>query len=200
LHTEIRFWNVYLTREWVKETKREREREAHIHRHSVPNWTHLQFKYLLPCVGMAKLWSFPSLQYGAHMRTHTHLHVDTNDHTCTWDLKGLHNTAPFWATVKSKAVSMHAVRCARENRPNIDIRWGLSGRLYHPAVYSYRCTLNLRVGGPQSRSEHYGNQKNLFQIPGIEPWFPGRPAPSLFTIPMPSSAPVEIQLVIMYTN
>lgn len=75
--------------------ERQRQKEAHIHTHSAPNWTHLQYKYLLPCVGMAKLWSFPSLQYGAHTRTRTHLHVDTNDHTCIWDRKGLHNKAHF---------------------------------------------------------------------------------------------------------
>ena len=71
-------------------------RHRHTHTtHSEPNWTHLQFKYLLPCVGMAKRRSFPPLQYGAHTRTHTPMHVDTNDHTCTWDLKRLHNTAHF---------------------------------------------------------------------------------------------------------
>jgi len=95
LHIKIRFRNVYLTRDWVKEKERERQKEAHKHTHSAPNWTHLQFRYLLPCVGMAKLWSFPSLQYGAHTRTRTHLHVDTNDHTCIWDRKGLHNTVHF---------------------------------------------------------------------------------------------------------
>jgi hypothetical protein len=78
-----------------RERERERERQKEAHTHSAPNWTHLQFKYLLPCVGTAKLWSFPSLQYGAHTRTRTHLHVDTNDHTCIWDRKGLHNTAHF---------------------------------------------------------------------------------------------------------
>jgi hypothetical protein len=44
-------------------------------------------------------------------------------------------------------------------------------------------TLDRRLGGPQNPAWTYGENKNLFPLPGIEPWLLGRPAHSLVSIP-----------------
>jgi hypothetical protein len=40
-----------------------------------------------------------------------------------------------------------------------------------------------RLGGPQSRSGRYGEEKNPFPVPGIDSRYLGRPCLSLVTIP-----------------
>jgi hypothetical protein len=42
--------------------------------------------------------------------------------------------------------------------------------------------LNSRLGGPQSSSGHSGEEKNSQPPPGIEPYYPDRPALSLVAI------------------
>jgi hypothetical protein len=46
-----------------------------------------------------------------------------------------------------------------------------------------RYPLCRKLGGPQSRYERYGEDKNLFPLQGIETQFLGRPGRSLVTIP-----------------
>jgi hypothetical protein len=62
-----------------------------------------------------------------------------------------------------------------------------SGQLYAPAALppgkEPRYPLDRRLGGPQSRSGHGGEEKNSQLPPGIEPCNPGRPAPILVAIP-----------------
>lgn len=43
--------------------------------------------------------------------------------------------------------------------------------------------LNRKLRGPQSQSQRFGKEKNLFPLPGIEPQSVGRPVCSLDTTP-----------------
>jgi hypothetical protein len=62
----------------------------------------------------------------------------------------------------------------------------VSGQLYAPAALTLetepRYPLNSRLGGPQRRSGHYGEEENLLPTTGIEPRFLGRPARRLVTM------------------
>jgi hypothetical protein len=42
--------------------------------------------------------------------------------------------------------------------------------------------LCMRLGGPRNQPECYGEEKNLFPLPGIKPWFLDYPAYSLVSI------------------
>jgi hypothetical protein len=53
----------------------------------------------------------------------------------------------------------------------------------YPREKSSRYPLHRRLGGPESRSGCYGEEKNLLPPTGIEPQFPDRPAGSLVTVP-----------------
>jgi hypothetical protein len=44
--------------------------------------------------------------------------------------------------------------------------------------------LNVRLGGPQSRSGHYGEEKNLLALSGFEPWIVQPVAQSLHRLPL----------------
>jgi hypothetical protein len=48
---------------------------------------------------------------------------------------------------------------------------------------NHRHQVDKRFGGPQSRFGHWGEQKNLFASPGIEPEFLCSPSRSLVSIP-----------------
>jgi hypothetical protein len=49
----------------------------------------------------------------------------------------------------------------------------MSGQLHAPAILppekDPRYQLDMRLGGPQSRSGHGGEEKNFQPLPGIEP-------------------------------
>jgi hypothetical protein len=61
---------------------------------------------------------------------------------------------------------------------NLGTRWRWVARfvllLLHFLGKSSRHLLDRRLGGPQSQSERYGEDKNLLPLSGIEPGLPGR--------------------------
>jgi hypothetical protein len=46
----------------------------------------------------------------------------------------------------------------------------LSGHLTSGKQYEYQYPLNGRLGGPNSQSKHFGNDKNLFPLMEFELW------------------------------
>jgi hypothetical protein len=62
-------------------------------------------------------------------------------------------------------------------------RWSASPPSALPRRTCHRCTLDRRLGGPQSRSGRCGMKKNLLPLPGIELRLLGRPVYSLFAVP-----------------
>jgi hypothetical protein len=56
----------------------------------------------------------------------------------------------------------------------------VSGQIHAPAALppgkQLRYPLDRRLGGPQSQSGPYGEEKNRLLLQGIEPWLIGRPA------------------------
>jgi hypothetical protein len=44
-------------------------------------------------------------------------------------------------------------------------------------------TLHRRLGGPQSQSGRFGEERNIWPLPAIDPWFLGRPSRSLVAVP-----------------
>jgi hypothetical protein len=62
----------------------------------------------------------------------------------------------------------------------------MSGQLHAPAALPPGncppCQLYRRLGGSQSRSGRYGEERNLLPLPGIEPQFLNRSAHSLIAI------------------
>jgi hypothetical protein len=68
---------------------------------------------------------------------------------------------------------------------DLSTRWRLSGQLHallpYPQGESARYTMDRRLVGPHSRSEHGGVEKNSQPLLGIEPCNPDRPDRSLVT-------------------
>lgn len=63
---------------------------------------------------------------------------------------------------------------------------GVEVYLYRLSPYPWKNTprysLYRRLGGAQSRSERYGEDRNLLSMPGMEPRFLDRPGRSLVVI------------------
>jgi hypothetical protein len=77
---------------------------------------------------------------------------------------------------------------------------GVSGQRHAPAALyprgkDPRYPLYRRLGGPQSRSGHWGYRKNPLPPPGIEPRSPGRPARSQTLYCLSYPAPHSISAV-----
>jgi hypothetical protein len=75
---------------------------------------------------------------------------------------------------------MHAIMASRESRGaaplifNLGIRWRHVVSLTLLLLYSWgknpQYPLNRKLGGPQTWSGHFGEEKSLLPLLGIEPW------------------------------
>jgi hypothetical protein len=63
----------------------------------------------------------------------------------------------------------------------------MSGKLHAlAALYKEKelpYPLHSRLGGPQSQPGLYAEERNIWPLPGIEPWFLERPSRSLVAVP-----------------
>ena len=112
----------------------------------------------------SRMWvsaeDFELVRYYTHLSTHPPYHQCSPVHSMN-----------AWESVNTAPLSLH-----------LDIREGCLVTFTSRPLYP-RCPLNRRLAGPHSTSRRFGEDENLFSLPGVELKFFGRLARSLVAIP-----------------